>query len=70
MPAQSGSSSVLQRMKRGYNRASYDQLVQRARQLVPGVALSTDIITGEQPTAAGAAAVAAAATAAAAAAVL
>lgn len=47
MPAQSGSSSVLERMKRGYSREAYDALVQRARGVIPNVALSTDIITGQ-----------------------
>jgi hypothetical protein len=46
MPAQSGSSSTLQRMRRGYTRAAYDALVARARQVIPNVALSTDMITG------------------------
>jgi hypothetical protein len=46
MPAQSGSSSMLQRMKRGYTREAYDALVQRARDVIPNVALSTDMITG------------------------
>ena len=47
MPAQSGSSSMLERMRRGYTRQAYDDLVQHARQVIPGVALSTDIISGE-----------------------
>ena len=46
LPAQSGSSSMLQRMKRGYSREAYDGLVERARQVLPNVALSTDIIAG------------------------
>lgn len=46
MPAQSGSSSVLARMKRGYTRESYDELVATIRSQIPGVALSTDMITG------------------------
>ncbi len=47
MPAQSGASTILQRMRRGYTREAYDALVQHARDVIPGVALSTDIITGE-----------------------
>lgn len=47
MPAQSGASSMLARMKRGYTRDAYDALVARVRQRIPGVALSTDIIAGE-----------------------
>lgn len=32
---------------RGYTREAYDALVARARQVLPNVALSTDMITGE-----------------------
>ena len=46
LPAQSGSSAVLARMGRGYTRPAYDALVAAVRAGVPGVGLSTDIITG------------------------
>lgn len=46
MPAQSGSSSVLSRMRRGYSRESYLDLIQRTRALIPEIAFSTDIIAG------------------------
>ncbi|KAL4855666.1 CDK5 regulatory subunit-associated protein 1 [Chlorella vulgaris] len=46
MPAQSGSSAVLQAMQRGYTRESYDELVQHVRDIIPDVALSTDMIVG------------------------
>ena len=46
LPAQSGSNSVLQRMKRGYTREAYFDLVHHIRSLIPGVSLSTDIICG------------------------
>ena len=46
MPAQSGSTSTLQRMRRGYTREAYLSLVQHVRKMVPNVALSSDIITG------------------------
>ncbi|GBF91424.1 hypothetical protein Rsub_04164 [Raphidocelis subcapitata] len=46
MPAQSGSTTMLARMRRGHTREAYDALVARARAAVPGVALSTDIICG------------------------
>ena len=49
MPAQSGSSSMLERMRRGYTRQAYDDLVRHVRELVPGVSLSTDIISGVLP---------------------
>ncbi len=47
LPAQSGSSSMLQRMRRGHTREAYDLLVQSVRQTIPGIALSTDLISGE-----------------------
>ncbi len=46
MPAQSGSSAMLVRMRRGYTREAYDALVRHVRATIPGVALSTDIIAG------------------------
>lgn len=46
IPAQSGSDSVLQRMRRPYTRAEYLALIARMRELIPGLSLSTDIITG------------------------
>ncbi|CAG9788485.1 unnamed protein product [Diatraea saccharalis] len=46
LPAQAGSSAVLQRMRRGYSRAAYLALVRRAAAAVPAVGLSTDMICG------------------------
>lgn len=46
MPAQAGSSSMLERMRRPYTREQYLNLVDRIRKIIPGVALSTDIIAG------------------------
>jgi tRNA A37 methylthiotransferase MiaB len=46
MPAQSGSSATLDRMRRGYTRPAYDALLARARSVVPGASFSTDIIVG------------------------
>lgn len=46
LPAQSGSTSVLERMRRGYSREAYLQLVQHIRETIPGVGLSTDMICG------------------------
>jgi tRNA-2-methylthio-N6-dimethylallyladenosine synthase len=46
LPAQSGSDAVLERMKRGYTRGQYDELVDRARVIVPGVVLAGDFIVG------------------------
>ena len=45
-PAQSGSDSVLERMNRKYTRRRYDQFVDRARAIVPGVVLGGDFIVG------------------------
>jgi tRNA-2-methylthio-N6-dimethylallyladenosine synthase len=46
LPAQSGSSTVLARMKRGYTREEYRRKVDRAREHVPDLAISTDLIVG------------------------
>ena len=46
LPAQSGSTENLQRMRRGYSREAYDALVERARARIPGLALSSDFIAG------------------------
>ncbi|CAI5475837.1 unnamed protein product [Closterium sp. Yama58-4] len=48
LPAQSGSSSVLGRMRRGYSREAYLQLVDRVRSILPDVAISSDFITEEE----------------------
>jgi tRNA-2-methylthio-N6-dimethylallyladenosine synthase len=46
LPVQSGSDSVLLRMRRGYTRTEYLDRIDRLRQRSPEVALSTDIIVG------------------------
>ncbi|GAB2279506.1 hypothetical protein Dimus_014146 [Dionaea muscipula] len=46
LPAQTGSSSVLERMRRGYTREAYLELVQKIRRIVPHVALTSDFICG------------------------
>ncbi len=46
LPLQSGSSTVLARMNRGYTRAVYLDLVGRLRTRLPELCLSTDIIVG------------------------
>lgn len=46
IPAQSGNNDVLERMRRPYTREQYLKLVDRMREIIPGVTLSTDIITG------------------------
>lgn len=46
IPAQSGNSDVLKRMRRPYTREQYMELIHKMRRMIPGVSLSTDIITG------------------------
>jgi tRNA-2-methylthio-N6-dimethylallyladenosine synthase len=46
LPAQSGSDAVLKCMRRGYTRAQYDELVERAQAIVPGAVLAGDFIVG------------------------
>jgi tRNA-2-methylthio-N6-dimethylallyladenosine synthase len=46
LPVQSGSTRVLAAMRRRYTRDSYLALVDRIRDLLPDVALSTDMILG------------------------
>lgn len=46
MPAQSGNSAVLKRMRRGYSREAYFDLICLVRQLIPNVSLSSDFICG------------------------
>jgi len=46
VPPQSGSDSVLKRMRRGYDRTRYLELVRRARHIIPAVELSGDFLVG------------------------
>jgi tRNA-2-methylthio-N6-dimethylallyladenosine synthase len=46
LPLQSGSTVVLEKMNRGYDREAYLALVARLKEGLPGIALSTDIIVG------------------------
>ena len=46
MPAQSGSDQMLRRMRRGYTEEAYRSLIERARDTIPDVALSSDFIAG------------------------
>jgi tRNA-2-methylthio-N6-dimethylallyladenosine synthase len=46
LPLQSGSNRVLRRMQRAYRARRYLELVAEARDTIPGVAISTDIIVG------------------------
>ncbi|MEX2316217.1 MAG: tRNA (N6-isopentenyl adenosine(37)-C2)-methylthiotransferase MiaB [Pirellulales bacterium] len=46
VPVQSGSNSVLTRMKRGYTVEEYREMLARTRQWIPGVAVTSDFIVG------------------------
>ncbi|XP_068919605.1 mitochondrial tRNA methylthiotransferase CDK5RAP1 isoform X2 [Petaurus breviceps papuanus] len=46
LPAQSGSSRVLEIMRRGYTREAYLDLIYHIRESIPGVSLSSDFIAG------------------------
>jgi len=52
LPVQSGSTRVLETMRRRYTRDRYLELVETVRAMIPGTALTTDMIVGfptEQP---------------------
>lgn len=46
LPLQSGSTAVLDRMRRRYSASAYRNLVDRVREVIPFVTISTDIISG------------------------
>ncbi|XP_001607691.1 CDK5 regulatory subunit-associated protein 1 [Nasonia vitripennis] len=46
LPAQSGSTDVLTRMRRGYSREAYLDLVYHIRNIIPDIAISSDFIAG------------------------
>tara|TARA_R110002124_G_scaffold194258_3_gene361367 strand:+ start:9732 stop:11048 length:1317 start_codon:yes stop_codon:yes gene_type:complete len=46
IPAQAGSDSMLERMRRPYTREQYLELINQMRVIIPGVSFSTDIIAG------------------------
>ncbi|MDP2329012.1 MAG: tRNA (N6-isopentenyl adenosine(37)-C2)-methylthiotransferase MiaB [Dehalococcoidia bacterium] len=46
IPVQSGSDSMLERMRRGYTVAEFEERVERIRSRMPGAAIVTDVIVG------------------------
>ena len=46
LPVQSGSTEILRRMNRKYTREEYLGLIDQIRRIVPGIALSTDVMVG------------------------
>jgi tRNA-2-methylthio-N6-dimethylallyladenosine synthase len=46
LPVQSGDDAMLRRMGRQYSVASYRERLDRIREAVPGIAISTDVIVG------------------------
>jgi tRNA-2-methylthio-N6-dimethylallyladenosine synthase len=46
LPVQSGSTKILNKMKRGYTREQYLERVEAIKRIIPGCAVSTDIISG------------------------
>ncbi|WP_027623502.1 tRNA (N6-isopentenyl adenosine(37)-C2)-methylthiotransferase MiaB [Clostridium lundense] len=46
LPVQSGSSKILKKMNRHYDREQYLNLVRKIKEQIPNVALTTDIIVG------------------------
>ena len=46
LPLQSGSTRILKRMRRTYGRERYVALVERMREAIPDLALTTDLIVG------------------------
>lgn len=47
LPIQSGNNAVLERMRRGYTREAYLDLVDHIRHIIPNVSFSSDFITGK-----------------------
>ena len=46
IPVQAGSNVILDRMRRGYTREDYRDLVKHVRERIPGAAVHTDVIVG------------------------
>jgi tRNA-2-methylthio-N6-dimethylallyladenosine synthase len=46
LPVQSGSDNILTKMKRGYTRADYLEIMDKMKAVRPGISLSSDFIIG------------------------
>lgn len=46
LPAQSGNTEMLMKMRRNHTREAYLELVRKMKDLIPNLALSTDLISG------------------------
>lgn len=46
LPFQSGNNRVLEAMNRGYTREEYLELIEYARQVMPGISVTSDVIVG------------------------
>jgi tRNA-2-methylthio-N6-dimethylallyladenosine synthase len=46
LPVQSGSSRILEKMRRGYSREQYLERIAKIREIIPECAITTDIIAG------------------------
>ncbi|MDD2190818.1 MAG: tRNA (N6-isopentenyl adenosine(37)-C2)-methylthiotransferase MiaB [Eubacteriales bacterium] len=46
LPVQSGSTEILTRMNRKYSKEDYLQLIEKLRDVIPDIAITTDIIVG------------------------
>ena len=46
MPLQSGSDSILQKMRRRYDSREYEETVERIRTRIPGASITADVIVG------------------------
>ena len=46
LPFQAGSNEILRRMKRGYSREQYMELIGKLREVVPDIAITSDVMVG------------------------
>ena len=46
LPFQSGSNRILEKMNRKYTKEKYLQIIEKVKEKIPGIALSSDVIVG------------------------